>query len=146
MFYSAWKCSLRPEVLDDLRGVESILHLGDVGGPGILRDLAQVAPVLAVRGNVDHGAWAKALPATRAVELFGAQAWMLHDPSALDLDPAAAGFRWVLFGHTHRPADEVRDGVRYVNPGAIGPRRFRLPVSWAVLREDGVLDFRTLDS
>ena len=137
---------LRPEVVEGLRGVEKILHLGDVGRPEVLDHLAQVAPVHAVRGNVDHGAWARALPRTLVVDLFDEDAYLLHDLAELDLDPAAAGFRWVLFGHTHRPADELCGGVRRVNPGSIGPRRFDLPVSYAVLREDGALEFRTLES
>jgi len=137
---------LRPEVVEGLRGVEKILHLGDVGRPEILADLAQVAPVHAVRGNVDHGSWARALPHTLVVDLFGGDAYLIHDPGGIDLDPAAAGFSWVLFGHTHRPADERKNGARWVNPGSIGPRRFDLPVSYALLHEDGTLEFRTLES
>jgi len=132
---------LRPELVDGLEGVEAILHLGDVGGAAILPALEEIAPVHAVRGNVDRGAWAAELPETRAVELFGVEAYLLHDPYALDLDPAAAGFRFVFHGHTHRPRDEERGGVRYVNPGSIGPRRFDLPISYALLGEDLTVEF-----
>jgi putative phosphoesterase len=127
---------LRPEVALGLDGVERILHMGDVGRPGVLEEFRRIAPVLAVRGNVDRGAWADELPRTATTDLFGAQAWLLHDVAELDLDPVAAGFRFVLHGHSHVPRDEERQGVRFVNPGSCGPRRFRLPVSYALLGED----------
>ncbi len=132
---------MRPEVLAGLDGVESILHLGDVGSPGILPMLEAIAPVHAVRGNVDRGAWAAALPETRIVDLFGVQAYLLHDRGRLDLDPRAAGFRFVFYGHTHRPDETERDGVRFVNPGSIGPRRFDLPISYALVHEDLRVEF-----
>ena len=127
---------LRQEVVDGLAGVERILHLGDVGKDGILEALRAVAPVDVVRGNVDHGAWADLLPRTAAVEVFGAAAYLIHDIGQLDLDPAAAGLRFVFYGHTHAPKAEERDGVWYVNPGSIGPRRFSQPVSYAILEPD----------
>lgn len=132
---------LRPEVLRALAGAERILHMGDVGSPEVLTGLAAVAPVTAVRGNVDHGAWTRALPATQVVEAFGASLFLLHNLAELDIDPVAAGVAMVLYGHTHVPKEEEKGGVRYVNPGSIGPRRFDLPVSFAFLREDLSVEF-----
>jgi putative phosphoesterase len=132
---------VRPEALRALAGVERILHMGDVGGPDVLDALSAIAPVTAVRGNVDVGAWARALPATLLVEAFGANLLLLHNLADLDLDPAAAGVAIVLYGHTHVPKEEVRGGVRCVNPGSIGPRRFDLPVSLAFLRDDLSVEF-----
>jgi len=120
---------VRPEALAALRGVDRILHAGDIGGPEVLRALEAVAPVTAVRGNNDRGPWAEVIPATEAVEAGGAWLYVLHDVKTLDLDPRAAGFSAVIAGHSHRPAQEERDGVLYFNPGSAGPRRFRLPVS-----------------
>ena len=129
---------LRPEVVDRaLQGsVEKILHLGDVGNEEILRELEAIAPVVAVRGNVDRGALAARLPKTAVTDLFGAHAYLLHNLDELDIDPAAAGMRFVLFGHTHKPYDQLREGVRYLNPGSIGPRRFSLPISFALVEDD----------
>jgi len=124
---------LRPQAVAALSGCEAVLHAGDVGGPEVLAALARVAPLHAVRGNVDHGRWADALPTTAAVELGGVLVYVLHDLAALDLDPAAAGVTAVIHGHTHRPSVERRGGVLYLNPGSAGPRRFRLPVSVARL-------------
>jgi len=124
---------LRPEAVEALRGVERILHAGDVGRPEVLDGLARIAPVTAVRGNVDRGAWAEALPATAELEVDGTWFHVLHVFEELDLDPRAADFGVVVFGHSHRPVIRRRDGVLYVNPGSAGPRRFRLPVSVAVV-------------
>ncbi|MFQ5844535.1 MAG: metallophosphoesterase family protein, partial [Planctomycetota bacterium] len=124
---------VRPEVVAALRGVDRILHMGDVGGPEVLAKLESVAPVCAVRGNMDRGAWAAELPETLTLDLVGTRVHLVHDLAALDLDPAAAGIGVVLYGHSHRPHREERDGVLYVNPGAAGPRRFDLPVSIAFL-------------
>ena len=124
---------LRPEAVEALRGVEQIIHAGDVGRPGILTDLAQIAPVRAVRGNVDRGEWAGGLPLTDVVTVGGLLLCVLHDRHALDLDPAAAGFAAVISGHSHQPLVEQRGLVLYLNPGSAGPRRFRLPVSLARL-------------
>jgi len=124
---------LRPEALNALAGSDLILHAGDVGKPGILDALKALAPVVAVKGNVDHGAWASALPATAVAEAGPAIIYVLHDIHALDLDPAAAGFRVVVSGHSHQPARTERSGVLYVNPGSAGPRRFQLPVTIARL-------------
>jgi uncharacterized protein len=120
---------LRPEALEALRGSDRILHAGDVGAPEILERLAQIAPVTAVRGNVDTGAWALSLNTTEVVETGGVSVYMLHDLGQLDLKPEAAGFRMVLYGHSHHPKIEEKNGVLYFNPGSAGPRRFSLPVS-----------------
>lgn len=128
---------VRPEAAAALAGVERIVHAGDVGGPEVLEALGRIAPVTAVRGNNDRGAWAEALPATEVVEVGSALLYVVHDVADLDLDPAAAGFRAVVTGHSHRPAAEERDGVLFLNPGSAGPRRFRLPVALARLRVSG---------
>jgi putative phosphoesterase len=132
---------LRPEALAALQGVSQIIHAGDVGAPEVLEALNGVAPVTAIRGNVDHGMWVQALPATRVVEVDGRLLYVLHDLGVLDLDPAAAGFAAVISGHSHQPRIERRGGVLYVNPGSAGPRRFKLPVSLARLSVvDGALE------
>src|ERR1700675_2492442 len=120
---------LRPEAVEALRGTDGILHAGDVGAPEILEALAKIAPVTAVRGNIDTASWARALPETKVVEAGGALIYMLHDLGQLDLKPEAAGFRVVIYGHSHQPQIEEKNGVLYFNPGSAGPRRFHLPVS-----------------
>jgi uncharacterized protein len=120
---------LRPEAVAALTGVERIVHAGDIGDPEILRALARLAPVSAVRGNNDRGGWAKDIPETEVVEVGGVALYVLHDVHELDLDPRAAGFAAVIAGHSHQPRQEERDGVLYFNPGSAGPRRFRLPIS-----------------
>jgi putative phosphoesterase len=124
---------LRKEAVEALRGSELILHAGDVGKPEILKELRKVAPVIAVRGNADTGAWARALPETAVVDAGAVLIYVLHDVKALDLSPAAAGFRIVVSGHSHKPGKMERDGVLYINPGSAGPRRFQLPVTVARL-------------
>ena len=124
---------MRPEALRALSGVSVILHAGDVGGPEILEQLSMVAPVVAVRGNTDRGEWAATLRPTEWVELGGQAAYVLHDIALLDLDPAAAGVRVVVHGHSHQPRAVERGGVLYLNPGSAGPRRFSLPVAVARL-------------
>jgi putative phosphoesterase len=124
---------LRPEALEALRGVEHILHAGDVGDPLILDSLRELAPVTAVSGNIDAYGPCSQLPPTEVVTLHGHSFYMLHDRSALDLDPAAAGFSAVISGHSHRPLIEWRRGVLYLNPGSAGPRRFSLPISLGLL-------------
>jgi len=124
---------LRPEAMEALRGVEHIVHAGDVGDPAILDSLRALAPVTAVGGNIDvHGPCSN-LPATEVVTLHGRTFYVLHDRQALDLDPAAAGFAAVISGHSHRPLIEWRQGVLYLNPGSAGPRRFTLPISLALV-------------
>ncbi|MGB0118799.1 MAG: metallophosphoesterase family protein [Terriglobales bacterium] len=120
---------LRPKAVEALRGSDRILHAGDVGAAEILEALAQIAPVSAIRGNVDTGAWARALPQTESIDAGGISLYMLHDLGQLDLKPGAAGFRVVVYGHSHRPKMEEKNGVLYFNPGSAGPRRFDLPVS-----------------
>jgi putative phosphoesterase len=124
---------VRPEALRALQGSELIVHAGDVGHPDVLTALEQIAPVVAVRGNNDHGPWADALPGSEVIEIGGASLYVLHDVAELDLDPAAAGFQAVVSGHSHRPRIDTRGGVLFVNPGSIGPRRFTLPVALALL-------------
>ena len=120
---------LRPEAVAALRGSPLIIHAGDVGCPEILDELRRIAPVFAVRGNVDRGLWAMGLPETEIVEVEDCLLYVLHDLDALNLDPPTAGFRAVITGHSHQPRIETRDGVLYLNPGSAGPRRFHLPVS-----------------
>lgn len=124
---------LREEALDALRGNELIIHAGDVGGPQILTSLRQLAPVIAVKGNIDKGLWASELPATAMVEAGPATIYVLHDIQELDLDPAAAGIHIVVSGHSHKPSRSEKSGVLYVNPGSAGPRRFHLPLTVARL-------------
>lgn len=135
---------LRPEALRALRGVSLILHMGDVGSPDVLDGLRAVAPVRAVRGNVDHGSWARELPETDLVEAFGSNLFLIHNVAELDLDPKAAGIAMVLYGHTHVPKREEKGGVLFVNPGSIGPRRFDHPISLAFLGADLEVEFVTL--
>jgi uncharacterized protein len=120
---------LRPEALEALRGSKRIIHAGDVGDPGILERLATIAPVIAVRGNIDKGAWARKLPQTEVVEVDGISIYVLHDLAQLDLKPEAAAFSIIVSGHSHVSKQETRNGVLYFNPGSAGPRRFNLPVS-----------------
>lgn len=160
---------LRDEALAALEGSVLILHAGDVGPPEILERLGEIAPVRAVRGNTDLGAFAESLPAREVVELapFGVAAppggvarasheapgaptplaYMVHDIEDLDLDPAAAGFRVVVYGHSHRPAVEERGGVLFFNPGAAGHRRFQLPITVGhlVVEDDGTITPRIID-
>ncbi|HEY3620008.1 MAG TPA: metallophosphoesterase family protein [Candidatus Sulfotelmatobacter sp.] len=120
---------LRQEALAALQGSQHIIHAGDVGAAGILENLATVAPVSAIRGNVDKDVWARRLPQTEVVELGGISIFVLHDLAKLDLKPEAARFRVVISGHSHIPKQEMRNGVLYFNPGSAGPRRFKLPVT-----------------
>jgi putative phosphoesterase len=128
---------LRPEALAALQGSELIIHAGDVGRPEVLDALRGIAPTFAARGNIDTQAWAAALPTTDVVEVGSKLFWVLHDIAQLDIDPAAAGFDAVVFGHSHQPSIERRNGVLYLNPGSAGPRRFRLPVTVARVRVAG---------
>lgn len=124
---------LRPEALDALQGSDLIIHAGDVGKPGIIDQLRALAPVVAVRGNIDKGDWASQLPETVVVEAGPALIYVIHDIGQLDLDPAAAGFNAVVSGHSHKPGRTERNGVMYVNPGSAGPRPFRSPITLARL-------------
>jgi putative phosphoesterase len=120
---------LRPEAIDALRGSDYIIHAGDVGDPAILDRLTESAPVTAIRGNVDHGDWAAKMPATNVLEIGAVSIYILHNLADLDLKPEAAGFAAVISGHTHKPKQQIKNGVLYFNPGSAGPGRFKLPVS-----------------
>lgn len=128
---------LRPEALAALRGSDYIIHAGDVGSPEILESLAAIAPLTAVRGNIDTTVWARRLPETDVLEVGGISIYVLHDLAALDLNAEAAGFRVVISGHSHLPKQETREGVLYFNPGSAGPRRFKLPVCLGRLSVEG---------
>lgn len=128
---------LRPEAVAALHGSDYIIHAGDVGDPAILADLSRLAPVTAVRGNVDREKWARELPTTNVLQLGELAIYVLHDVAELDLDPRAARFAAVVFGHSHEPSQEMRGGVLFFNPGAAGPRRFTLPVTLGRLRVTG---------
>jgi hypothetical protein len=127
---------LRPQAVKALAGSELIIHAGDVGNPDIIPSLEALCPVIAVRGNIDKGDWANALPRCAVAEVLSKAIYVIHDVSELDLDPAEAGISVVVSGHSHRPASTVRGGVLYLNPGSAGPRRFQLPVTVARLELD----------
>ena len=136
---------LRPEALAALQGSDYIIHAGDIGDPQILDTLAAIAPLTAVRGNVDHGAWARKIPATNVLEIGEISIYVLHNIQDLDLKPEAAKFTAVVYGHSHVPKQEWKNGVLYFNPGSAGPRRFKLPVSVGrMIIEDGKIDSKIL--
>jgi len=120
---------LRPEALVALQGSDRIIHAGDIGNLEILDRLSEIAPVTAVRGNVDRESWAKNIPETDVLEIDGVSIYVLHVLDKLDLKPEAAGMRAVIYGHSHVPKREMKNGVLYFNPGSAGPRRFQLPVT-----------------
>jgi uncharacterized protein len=120
---------LRPEALQALHGSDHIIHAGDIGAPEIIDELKTIAPLTVVLGNIDKEKWAKKLPATEVIEVSGISIYVLHDLAKLDLKPEAAGFKVVIYGHSHVPKQEHRNGVFYFNPGSAGPRRFKLPVT-----------------
>ena len=122
---------LRPEAVRQLAGVDHILHAGDVGAPDILDRLREIAPVTAIRGNVDVSGPCAALPQTEAVDIGGCLFYLVHAIQDLDIVPAAAGVKVVVYGHSHKPEVSERDGVVYLNPGSAGPRRFTLPITLA---------------
>jgi putative phosphoesterase len=124
---------LRPEAAAALRGSHHIVHAGDIGDPAVLDALQRIAPLTAVRGNNDKGAWARRLRETEALEIARTRIYVIHDLSELNLDPAVEGFHVVVSGHSHRPAKALRSGVLFLNPGSAGPRRFKLPVTVARL-------------
>lgn len=128
---------LRPEAVEMLRGSEHIIHAGDIGAPEIIPALEKLAPVTAIRGNIDQMAWCRKFPETEVVELGGLHIYILHDVNAMDLNPKAAGFAAVISGHSHKPHQEMKDGVLYFNPGSAGPRRFKLPISIGRLEISG---------
>ncbi|MGE8497276.1 MAG: metallophosphoesterase family protein [Pseudomonas sp.] len=128
---------LRPEALSALQGVDHLVHAGDIGGPGILTTLEQIAPLSVVRGNNDQDAWADAIPEDLTLRFEGFTLYVLHDLKQLSIDPTALGIDVVIAGHSHKPLQEERDGVLFLNPGSAGPRRFKLPISVALLHIDG---------
>lgn len=128
---------IRPEAVRALRGVDLILHAGDVGSADVLDSLKRIAPVVAVRGNNDKGQWAEALPETEVTAIGAINIYIIHDLKEIDLSPAAEGFQVVVSGHSHKPSVDDREGVLYVNPGSAGPRRFRLPITVARLKVSG---------
>jgi putative phosphoesterase len=125
---------LRPEALGALRGVDFLVHAGDIGSAGILTSLRTLAPLTAVRGNNDVADWAKDVPLTNTLSLGEVRIHVVHEIAHLKGQPLPAGTRAVVHGHSHRPAIDREDGILYVNPGSAGPRRFKLPVTVAVLR------------
>jgi uncharacterized protein len=131
---------LRPEAIKALHGSDHIIHAGDIGNPELLLQLEQIAPVTAIRGNVDTDTWAAKIPETNVSVIGGVMLYVLHDLKKLDLNPRVSGFAAVISGHSHVPKQEWRNGVLYFNPGSAGPRRFKLPISIGRIRiEDGVL-------
>jgi putative phosphoesterase len=124
---------LRPEAVERLAGVQHIIHAGDIGRPDVISELRRIAPVTAVRGNIDRDAWAAGYPQTELVKLEDRVFYVLHNIAELDLDPVAAGIDVVVSGHSHQPRIETVDGVVYLNPGSAGPRRFSLPIALATL-------------
>lgn len=142
---------LRAEAKAALQGVDQILHAGDIGKPEVIEQLNSIAPVTAIKGNIDSGEWAREFPDTRTVSLGGRRIHLLHDLKSLDFDPREQDIDLVISGHSHKPKIESRDEVLYLNPGSAGPRRFSLPVALAmlVLESDNVdariieLDIRT---
>ncbi len=124
---------LRPEAIAALEGVQRIVHAGDIGGAEILATLSRIAPVTAVRGNNDREAWARKIEERAVLDIEGHRLLVLHDLEELEVDPARAGYAAVIAGHSHQPRIERRDGVLFLNPGSAGPRRFKLPISLAIL-------------
>lgn len=127
---------LRKEAINIMKGSDLIIHAGDIGDNKILDSLSEIAPVVAVRGNNDKGNFGKSLPKTEAVEVGSKAFYVVHDIEDLDLEPEAAGFNVVIFGHSHRSSKVIKDKILYLNPGSAGPRRFKLPVSVAVIKID----------
>ncbi|WP_313476454.1 metallophosphoesterase family protein [Stutzerimonas kunmingensis] len=124
---------LRPEAVAALQGCAQIIHAGDIGKPQVLDGLRAIAPLEAIRGNIDTADWAQVLPERLDLRIGGLTLHVLHDLKQLDIDPLAAGVDVVIAGHSHKPKVERRDGVLYINPGSAGPRRFSLPISLALL-------------
>lgn len=124
---------LRPEAIAALHGSELILHAGDVGKAELLDELRKIAPVAAIRGNVDTAPWCSSLRETEVVQTEAATFYLIHNIAELDLNPSASGIHIVLFGHSHQPAQYKKEGILYINPGSAGPRRFNLPISLATL-------------
>lgn len=124
---------LRPQAVEALRGVDALLHTGDIGGASVLSELAQIAPIRAVRGNNDTDAWAEAIPETARFELGGCVIYAIHDRKTLEVSLQQLGAEVLICGHSHRPSIETEDGVLCINSGSAGPRRFSLPIGVATL-------------
>lgn len=137
---------LRPEAATFLQGCDRIVHGGDIGTTEVLTRLSTIAPVTAVRGNNDKGAWAEAIPETELFDFSGIRVYAIHDLSLLNIDPSAAGIQVVVSGHSHKPLIQQRDGIVFINPGSAGPRRFTLPISVAeILVDSGVISTRIVE-
>ncbi len=137
---------IREEALEALKESELIVHAGDIGKPQVIERLRSIAPVVAVRGNMDNGQWVESLPKYDIIQIAESWLYVIHDLNDLDLDPLAAGFSAVIYGHSHRPSIQLRKGVLLINPGSAGPRRFDLPVSVALIHlNDGILDPRLIE-
>jgi putative phosphoesterase len=128
---------LRPQAVRYLRGVDHIIHAGDIGKPEILEELRALAPLTAVRGNNDRGRWAARVPQTALLRVGEVAIYVLHNLAELDIDPLAKKYRVVVSGHSHKPLVQERDGVLYINPGSAGPRRFTLPIALGELKISG---------
>lgn len=127
---------VRPEALDALRGTDFILHAGDIGAPEVLDSLRSIADVAAIKGNNDRDPWARRIPETAEVKLEAVKIYLIHNVRDLAIDPAGAGYRVVVSGHSHMPSIREQNGVIYLNPGSAGPRRFKLPIAVARLQVD----------
>jgi uncharacterized protein len=128
---------VRSEVMEALAGSNLIIHAGDIGGPEIIDELSQIAPIVVVRGNVDKGEWADKLSLTEWVDFEGVTIYVIHDLHQLDIDPQVAGVDLVISGHSHKAIEKRESGVLYVNPGSAGPKRFSLPISMARIIKNG---------
>jgi putative phosphoesterase len=128
---------LRPEALDVLQNSDLIVHAGDIGSPLVINGLEDIAPVIAVRGNMDSETWASKIPFTEVFEVKGLFVYVIHDIARLDVVPETAGIRIIISGHSHKPLIREEKGILYINPGSAGPRRFTLPVSVSMLRING---------
>ena len=128
---------IRPQALAALKGVDLIIHAGDIGKPEVLQALETIAPLVAIKGNIDNDLWADSLPETKALKIGAAHLYVIHNVKELNFAPASRGFQVVISGHSHKPSVVTQDGVLFVNPGSAGPRRFKLPVAMAKLRLDG---------
>lgn len=125
---------LRPQALAALHGVDLIIHSGDIGNPEVLQALKKIAPLVAVKGNIDRDPWAERLPETRTLKIDNVRIFVIHNVNEIDFNPAARSYHVVVSGHSHKPSVATRDGVLFVNPGSAGPRRFKLPVALGKLR------------
>lgn len=137
---------LKEKALEVLKGSDIIVHAGDIGRPEILDALKEIAPVYAVRGNIDRDGWARSLPLTQAIEVENKFIYVIHDINMMDLDSRAAGIDVVIYGHSHNPKKEEKNGILYFNPGSAGPKRFNLPICIGRIEiKDGSIDAGWID-